>query len=144
MTNDFCAGDSGGRAGDLAHYAPGDHFLVVDIGGVYSFHAGNVPKLQLASIREVVGLELRPLDPGETYPRSPCRLPRNRTGMLILTVDTEAPLYDSTRPLARPSHGRGAAQRHPGRRSALGRPHPPLIPVIGVDPGGDRPSDPRQ
>lgn len=30
----FCAGDAAGRTGDLAHYAPGNHFAVFEIEGV--------------------------------------------------------------------------------------------------------------
>lgn len=30
----FCAGDAEGLTGDLAHYTPGDHFAVFEIGGV--------------------------------------------------------------------------------------------------------------
>ena len=79
----FCAGDRAARTGDLAHYTPGDHAAVFEIGGVrcgvlichdyrypelyrdyvkrgvrllfHSFHAGHVPQARLRALRTAVG-----------------------------------------------------------------------------------------
>lgn len=167
----FCSGDPEGRTGDLAHYSPGDHPVVVTVRGVrcgtlicydfrfpelyreyvrqgvqlvlHSFHAAHMTPGKLAAIRETIGEDVLHLNPAGTYPgitmpatataaaaanhvwisapnssaRESCwgaffvradgvttgRLPRNRAGVLISTVDTEAPLYDST------AHWRGRA-----------------------------------
>ncbi|WP_314174910.1 carbon-nitrogen hydrolase family protein [Streptomyces winkii] len=167
----FCSGDPAGRTGDLAHYTPGDHPVVLTVRGVrcgalicyeyrfpelyreykrqgvqlvlHSFHAGHMTPGKLAAIREAIGEDVLPLNTADTYPGitmpaaitghasanhvwiscpnssaresgwgaffvradgvTTGRLPRNRTGVLISTVDTEAPLYDST------EHWRGRA-----------------------------------
>lgn len=92
----FCAGDEAGTVGDLAHYSPGDHEVVIEVDGVrcglaichdyrypeihrdyvrrgvhlvlHSFHAAHVPPEQVAAIRAAVGHEHQPLNPGGTYP----------------------------------------------------------------------------
>ena len=79
----FCAGDAAGLTGDLAHYAPGDHFAVFDIRGVrcgvlichdyrypelyrayyrrgvrlmfHGFHAGGLPTSRIAEMEAGVG-----------------------------------------------------------------------------------------
>lgn len=79
----FCAGDATGKTGDLAHYTPGDHFVVFDIKGVrcgvlvchdyrypelyrayhrlgarlmfHGFHAGGLPAERFAAMEAGVG-----------------------------------------------------------------------------------------
>lgn len=92
----FCAGDETGETGDLAHYSPGYHFSVFDIGGVrcgalichdyrypelyreykrrgvqmmfHSFHAGNIPPERFEVMLEQVGYENHKLNPESTIP----------------------------------------------------------------------------
>jgi predicted amidohydrolase len=92
----FCAGDSSGESGDLAHYTPGDYSCVVDIRGIrcgvlicydyrypelyreykragvevlfHSFHAGNMRPEQLDAMRAEVGEEFFRFNHGTTYP----------------------------------------------------------------------------
>ena len=160
----FCAGDRGGKTGELAHYTPGDHFSVFTIRGLrcgvlichdyrypelyreykkqgvhvmfHSYHAANIKPERLRAMRKQVGSEFHGLNSGTTLPeitmpatmqaaaasshvwiscansssRESCwpaffvradgvitgRLRRNRTGVLISTVDPRQPLYDST------------------------------------------------
>lgn len=161
----FCAGDASEEAGDLAHYTPGNHFAVFEIGGVrcgvlicheyrypelyrqykrrgvqvvfHSYHAGNIPPDRWTYMREQVGEDYWSVNPRTTLPgitmpatmqaaaannylwiscsnssaQESCwpaffvrpdgvktgELTRNRPGLLLTTVDTEAPWYDSTR-----------------------------------------------
>jgi len=92
----FCAGDSTGRTGELAHFTPGDHPTVFRVGGVrcgvlvcheyrypelvrelvsrgvrlifHSFHAANVGPKRLAAMRRQVGAEHHAVNPGTTLP----------------------------------------------------------------------------
>jgi predicted amidohydrolase len=92
----FCAGDRSEETGDLAHYSPGDHLSVFEIGGVrcgalichdyrypelyreykrrgvqlvfHSYHAGNIPPERFRAMREQVGAENLRLNPEETIP----------------------------------------------------------------------------
>lgn len=84
----------------------------------HSYHAAHITPARMAEIRAAVG-DLQHLNPSGTYPGiampammtaeaaanhvwiscpnvTTGRLPRNRTGVLISTVDTAAELYDST------------------------------------------------
>lgn len=160
----FCSGDPSGKAGDLAHYSPGNHFSVFSIRGVrcgalichdyrypelyreykrrgvrlvfHSYHAGNIPPERFREMRDEVGKDFWGLNPEATLPgitmpatmisaaannhvwiscpnssaRESCwpsffvrpdgvvtgRLRRHIAGVLISTVDTEEPIYDST------------------------------------------------
>jgi predicted amidohydrolase len=90
----FCAGDAAGLTGDLAHYTPGDHFVVFEIKGVrcgvlichdyrypelyrayhrlgvrlmfHGFHAGGLPAERFANMEAGVGTHL--LTGGTTLP----------------------------------------------------------------------------
>lgn len=90
----FCAGDAEGLTGDLAHYTPGDHFAVFEIGGVrcgvlvchdyrypelyrayhrlgvrmmfHGFHAGGLSAERFAEMEAGVGTHL--LTGGTTLP----------------------------------------------------------------------------
>lgn len=92
----FCAGDKTGKTAELAHFTPGEHFCVFEIDGVrcgtlvcheyrypelyreykkrgvdlvfHSFHAANVGRSQLASMRKQVGAQHHALNPGSTLP----------------------------------------------------------------------------
>jgi len=92
----FCSGDRAGRAGDLAHYTPGDHESVFSIRGVrcgalvcydfrfpelhrdykrrgvevvfHSFHAANIGASRLGAMRRQVGAENHRFNRGTTYP----------------------------------------------------------------------------
>ena len=92
----FCAGDQSGETEDLAHYSPGDHFIVFTIKGVrcgalichdyrypelyrgykrrgvqmmfHSYHAGNIPPERFRTMQEQVGDGLMKLNPGATIP----------------------------------------------------------------------------
>ncbi|HEV7628190.1 MAG TPA: carbon-nitrogen hydrolase family protein [Streptomyces sp.] len=91
----FCAGDSEGRTGDLAHYTPGDHSSVFTVGGVrcgalichdyrypelyrdygrqgvrlvfHSYHAAHMSPARVAGIGAELGEDLRHLNPGGTF-----------------------------------------------------------------------------
>ncbi len=160
----FCAGDESGESGDLAHYRPGSHFSVFEIGGVrcgalichdyrypelyreykrrgvqlmfHSYHAGHIPPARFQAMQDEVGAAHQKLNPGSTLPsitmpatmhvaaasnymwiscpnssaRESCwpsffvrpdgvitgRLQLHTAGILLSTVDTEEPFYDST------------------------------------------------
>ncbi len=160
----FCAGDKSGETGDLAHYSPGNHFSVFEIGGVrcgalichdyrypelyreykrrgvqlmfHSYHAGHISAERFQAMQDEVGAEHQKLNPGSTLPgitmpatmhaaaannymwiscpnssaRESCwpsffvrpdgvitgRLQPHTSGILLSTVDTEEPFYDST------------------------------------------------
>jgi predicted amidohydrolase len=92
----FCAGDSSGKTGDLAHYTPGDYSCVFKIRGIrcavlichdyrypelyreykrkgadvlfHSFHAGNLGPEQLDEMQAAIGKENFHLNNGTTYP----------------------------------------------------------------------------
>jgi predicted amidohydrolase len=92
----FCAGDPSEKTEDLAHYSPGDHFIIFTIKGVrcgalichdyrypelyreykrrgvqlvfHSYHAGNIPPERFRAMREQVGDGLQWLNPGATIP----------------------------------------------------------------------------
>jgi deaminated glutathione amidase len=92
----FCGGDKRGQTGDLAHYSPGGHFSVFEIGGVrcgtlicheyrypelyreykrrgvqlmfHSYHAGHIRQQRLRVMRAAVGLANGKLNPGSTIP----------------------------------------------------------------------------
>lgn len=92
----FCAGDSSGQTGELAHYTPGDHFSVFEIKGVrcgtlicheyrypelyreykrrgvqvmfHSFHAAHLSDERLRSMEAEVGEEYQSTSRGATYP----------------------------------------------------------------------------
>jgi predicted amidohydrolase len=94
----FCGGDPDGRAGDLAHYTPGDHPSVWELKGVrcgalicydyrfpelyrefkregvdlvfHSFHAANAPLTMVAAIGAAIGPENERFNPAAsfTYP----------------------------------------------------------------------------
>lgn len=92
----FCAGDRAARTGDLAHYTPGDHAAVFEIGGVrcgvlichdyrypelyrdyvkrgvrllfHSFHAGHVPRARMRRLRTAVGARNLRWNAGENLP----------------------------------------------------------------------------
>jgi len=160
----FCAGDESGETGDLAHYSPGNHFSVFEIGGVrcgalichdyrypelyreykrrgvqlmfHSYHAGHLSPERFQAMQDEVGAEHQKSNPGSTLPgitmpatmhaaaannymwiscpnssaRESCwpsffvrpdgvitgRLQLHITGILLSTVNTDEPLYDST------------------------------------------------
>ena len=105
----FCAGDSSGRSGDLAHYSPGDHFSVWDINGIrcgalichdyrypelyreykrqgvdlvfHSFHAANASPERIAAIGDSIGPRLRPLNPAATFTYPAITMPAMMTAM---------------------------------------------------------------
>jgi predicted amidohydrolase len=92
----FCAGDRTGRTGELAHYTPGDHRTVFEIGGVrcgvlvcheyrypelyrdyakrgvrllfHSFHAGHVPPAVMRRLRHGVGARHLRFNTGANLP----------------------------------------------------------------------------
>src|SRR5262249_46239794 len=92
----FCAGDKSGRRGDLAHYSPGDHFVVFTVKGVrcgvlicyeyafpelyreykrlgvqlifHSFHAGHASPKKVRLMAGQVGARFRKLNAGSSYP----------------------------------------------------------------------------
>ncbi|MBI1816179.1 MAG: carbon-nitrogen hydrolase family protein [Deltaproteobacteria bacterium] len=92
----FCAGDRGGKSGDLAHYSSGNHFSVFSIAGVrcgalichdyrypelyreykrrgvqlmfHSYHAAHVAPDRLKAIRDDVGARLHRINNGSTLP----------------------------------------------------------------------------
>ena len=92
----FCSGDASGTTGDLAHYTPGNHPCVWDIGGVrcgalicvdcrypelyrdykrrgvqlvfHSFHAGHIRPDRWAAMEAAVGAANHALNPATTLP----------------------------------------------------------------------------
>ena len=92
----FCAGDAEGLTGDLAHYAPGEHWAVFEIRGVrcgvlichdyrypelyreyhrrgvrlmfHGYHAGGLDPARYAAMEDGVGREHRFLGTGATLP----------------------------------------------------------------------------
>jgi len=92
----FCAGEQSETTEELAHFTPGNHFCVFTLGGVrcgvlicheyrypelyreykrrgvqlmfHSFHAGNMPPKRWKEMREYVGLNRGPINPGTTIP----------------------------------------------------------------------------
>ncbi|HEV8246998.1 MAG TPA: carbon-nitrogen hydrolase family protein [Polyangiaceae bacterium] len=92
----FCSGDRAKKSGDLAHYSPGQHLCVFEVGGVrcgtlicyeyrfpelyreykrrgvqlifHSYHAGHLTPRSLKSMQEQVGVRVRRLNPGSTLP----------------------------------------------------------------------------
>ncbi len=92
----FCAGDPSGKTVDLAHYTPGDHGCVFEIGGIrcgvlicydyrfpelhreykrrgvelifHSFHAAAAPPERVAMMRGQVGEENLRFNHGSSYP----------------------------------------------------------------------------
>jgi deaminated glutathione amidase len=92
----FCAGDASGESGDLAHYSPGDHPSVFEVGGVrcgalichdyrypelyreykrrgvrlifHSYHAGGISSSRYAAMREEVGEDNWRHNPAQTLP----------------------------------------------------------------------------
>ena len=91
----FCSGAADGTLGDLAHYSPGDHFSVWDIGGVrcgtlvgydyrypelyreykklgvalvfHSFHAAHASAERIAALARAIGLEHQRLNSAATH-----------------------------------------------------------------------------
>lgn len=92
----FCSGDASGRTGDLAHYTPGDHACVFEIGGLrcgalicvdcrypelyrdhvrrgvrlvfHSFHAGGIGPERFTAMQDAVGRANHALNPATTLP----------------------------------------------------------------------------
>jgi deaminated glutathione amidase len=92
----FCSGDHAGTVGDLAHYTPGDHGMVFEVGGVrcgalicyeyrfpelyreyqragvqlvfHSYHAGHANPRRWALMKKQAGTEAHKLNPGSTLP----------------------------------------------------------------------------
>jgi predicted amidohydrolase len=92
----FCAGDRKEKTVDLAHYSPGNHFSVFQIGGIrcgvlicydyrfpevfreykrrgvevlfHSFHAGHISRRNMKSLERDVGLENQKFNRGSTLP----------------------------------------------------------------------------
>lgn len=92
----FCTGDRRGRSGELAHYSPGDHPVLLDLRGVrcavlvchefrypelhrealrggarlvfHSFHAAGIAPAALRRMRAQVGAGNARLNPGDTLP----------------------------------------------------------------------------
>jgi predicted amidohydrolase len=92
----FCAGDRVGKAVDLAHYSPGNHFSVFAIQGVrcgalichdyrypelyreykrrgvqlmfHSYHAGHITPTRFKEMQDYVGTGFHTINPGTTLP----------------------------------------------------------------------------
>lgn len=92
----FCGGDKSEETGDLAHYSPGNHFSVFEIGGVrcgalichdyrypelyreykrrgvqlmfHSYHAGHISPERFQAMQDQVGIKHQKLNPGSTLP----------------------------------------------------------------------------
>jgi predicted amidohydrolase len=103
----FCSGDPGGRTGDLAHYSPGDHSCVWDIGGVrcgalicydyrfpelyrqyshvgvelvfHSFHAANASADRVSAIGSAIGSHLRSANRAATFTYPGVTMPASMT-----------------------------------------------------------------